>query len=204
MHLDWDRPSFESRLQEHGARTLFEADAAALLVSALYARFHDFPAFAALTTLYFAAASFAENARRIEKPALAGSFLSADHPVFGPALTRCCRMAIDGIPGDRERLLAAIREAIEPLDVIGLGDSSRRNWHPVDPDDLRAAAHKLGATRGEIDAMLDRCGLTTIPRAAAGHRTDSGAGGAAPADPRPSHVMAEAGGGTFPLASTKT
>jgi hypothetical protein len=61
-------------------------------------------------------------------------------------------MALSG--GDRDQLLAAVREAIEPLDVIGLGEASRRNWYPVDPRDLHASAHKLGATHGEIDALL--------------------------------------------------
>ncbi len=160
MQTDWGRPTFEEKLRRHEARTLFEADTAALLVSALYAHFHDFPVFAALTTLYFAAASFAESARRLSRPAMAGSFLSADHPTFGPALATCCRMALTGGPAGREALLAAIREAIEPLDVIGLGDASRRNWYPVDPGDLYASAHKLGATCGEIDALVRRCGLT--------------------------------------------
>lgn len=160
MQNDWGWPSFEERLRQHGARTLFEADAAALLVSALYANFHDFPVFAALTTLYFAAASFAESARRLGRPGMAGSFLSADHPTFGPALAACCRMALMGGPEGREALLAAIRQTIEPLDVIGLGDASRRNWYPADPADLYASAHKLGATRSEIDALLQRSGLT--------------------------------------------
>ncbi len=159
MHADWARPSFEEKLRRHGEKTLFEADAAALLVSALYARFHDFPVFASLTRLYFAAASYAESARRLGRPAMAGSFLSADHPTFGPALAACCRMALVDGPGSREALLAIIRETIEPLDVIGLGDASRRNWYPVDPHDLQASAHKLGATRGEIDALRQRCGL---------------------------------------------
>jgi FADH2 O2-dependent halogenase len=160
MHADWGRPSFEEKLRRHGERTLFEADAAALLVSALYAQFHDFPAFASLTKLYFAAASYAESARRLGRPAMAGSFLSADHSTFGPALAACCRMALAGGSAGRKALLAAIREAIEPLDVIGLGDASRRNWYPVDPGDLYVSAHKLGATRGEIDGLLQRCGVT--------------------------------------------
>ncbi len=158
LRTDWGRPSFEDKLRRHEARTFLEVDAAALLVSALYARLHDFPVFAALTHLYFAAASFAESARRLGRRTLAATFLSADHPTFGPALVRCCRMALDG--GDRSEILTAIRDAIEPLDVIGLGDASRRNWYPVDPRDLHASAHKLGATRGEIDALLARCGLT--------------------------------------------
>ena len=157
MRTDWGRPAFDEKLRRHEARTFLEVDAAALLVSALYARFDDFPVFAALTHLYFAAASFAESARRLGRPALSGAFLSADHPTFGPALVRCCRMALSG--GDRDELLAAVREAIEPLDVIGLGDASRRNWYPVDPGDLHASAHKLGATHGEIDALLASCGL---------------------------------------------
>ncbi len=160
MRTDWGRPSFEDKLRRHEERTFLEVDAAALLVAALYARFHDFPVFAALTRLYFAAASFAESARRLGRPEIAGSFLSADHPAFGPALTACCRMALAAGPGGRERLLVAIRSAIEPLDVIGLCDTSRRNWYPVDAADLHASAHKLGASRGEIDALLERCGLT--------------------------------------------
>jgi FADH2 O2-dependent halogenase len=69
-------------------------------------------------------------------------------------------MALDGEPGDGPALAAAIRDAIEPIDVIGLGDGSRRNWYPVDAADLLAGASKLGATREEIEALLERCGLT--------------------------------------------
>jgi hypothetical protein len=71
-------------------------------------------------------------------------------------------MALTSRPAGREELLAAIRQAIEPLDVIGLGEASRRNWYPVDPRDLYASAHKLGATRGEIDALLERSRLTAV------------------------------------------
>ena len=167
LETEWGRPSFPRALERYGDRTLFEADAAARLVSALYARFTDFPAFAALTLLYFAAAGFAEAARRLGRPELAGSFLCADHPAFGPALRRCCGMALDP-ETDRGALIREVRAAIEPLDVVGLSDESRRNWYPVEPGDLMAARHKLGATKSEIEALLRRSGLVAEPTAAPG------------------------------------
>jgi len=162
LERDWDDPSMPARLSNDAALSLFEADTAALLVSALFARFHDFPVFAALTTLYFAAASYAEAARRLGRSGLSGSFLSGSHPSFGPALVRCCRMALGQDPGKRNELLATIGSAIEPLDVIGLSDISRRNWFPVDAADLFAGAHKLGATRDEIAELLRRAGLAPV------------------------------------------
>ena len=44
--------------------------------------------------------------------------------------------------------------------MIGLRDRSRRNWFPVDPADLFASAHKLGATQDEIEELLRRTGLS--------------------------------------------
>jgi FADH2 O2-dependent halogenase len=159
MQSSWGRPEFAEALARYEAQTLFEADAAARLVAALYARFHDFEVFAALTLLYFAAASFSETARRLGRPGLAGAFLCADHPVFGPALRDCCRRALSPDTSEREDLLAEIREAIAPLDVIGLSDRSRRHWYPVDAADLLAARHKVGATEEEVREILLRSGL---------------------------------------------
>jgi FADH2 O2-dependent halogenase len=153
-----DSEGFGAALREHESWTLFEADTAALLVAALYATFADFPAFAALTTLYFAAASYAEAARRLGRPHLSGSFLSGNHRTFGPALRSCCRIALERDPERRPELLAAIRRAIEPFDVIGLLDESRRNWYPVLAEDLVAARHKLGASREEIERLLEVLG----------------------------------------------
>jgi len=144
----------DAALARDGARTLAEADTAALLVASLFARFHDFPVFAALTHLYFAAASYAEAARRLGRPERAGAFLSGDLPSFGEALRACCTSALDPSLDSREELLARIRRAIEPLDVIGLSDAGRRNWHPVSAADLRASAGKLGASPAEIEELL--------------------------------------------------
>jgi FADH2 O2-dependent halogenase len=156
MESCWATPAFATRIDSHGRRTLFEADTAALLVAALYARFDDFEVFAALTLLYFAAASFSEAARRLGRPELSGSFLSGDHPVFGPAFRSCCAMALERRAGDGAALLERIREAIAPFDVIGLLDRSRRNWYTVEARDLLDAAPKLHATRAEIEELLAR------------------------------------------------
>jgi tetracycline 7-halogenase / FADH2 O2-dependent halogenase len=156
VERSWGRAEFAETLARDGLRTLAEADTAALLVAALYARFRDFPVFAALTHLYFAAASYAEAARRLGRPALAGGFLSGEHPSFGPALRECCANALRGEP--RDALLARIRRAISPLDVIGLSDARRRNWYPVLADDLIAGAPKLGATKDEVEELLRNMG----------------------------------------------
>ena len=165
IETSWGRESFARRLEAYADETLSEADSAALLVSALYASFHDFPLFAAISKLYFAAASFAEAARRLSRRDAPRSFLCADHPVFGPAFKESCWAALAasarGGPtfDEREDLLRRIDRAIEPLDVAGLRDTGRRNWHPVRAEDLVAGAHKLGATREQVEDFLGRSGF---------------------------------------------
>jgi FADH2 O2-dependent halogenase len=148
-------------LDAHGETTLVEADAAARLVAALWASFGDFELFAALTLLYFAAASYAEAARRLGRGHLAGGFLSHDRPDFGPGCASICEGVVAAaregrLAAERGRWIEAVYVAIAPLDVVGLSDRSRRNWHPVAAEPLFAARGKLGATREEIDEMLAR------------------------------------------------
>ncbi len=159
---DWGSPRFSERIAAESDSCLAEADAASRLVAALYANFDDFPAFSDLTMLYFAAASFSEAARRIGKPQRARSFLLHEDPVFGPALRRICEAArmMDGRESAGARELArSIRCAIDPVNVAGLGDPARRNWYPVVAQDLLDSAGKLGATREEVAAMLERTGF---------------------------------------------
>lgn len=165
IETSWGRESFAERLEAYGRETLAEADTAALLVSALFMSFGDFPLFAELSKLYFAAASFTEAARRLSPGSPLPAFLRRDDPVFGPALRDCCgtvlRAAARGGlgPGEREEVLATIARAIEPLDIAGLSDSSRRNWHPVLAEDLLAGAEKLGVETADVEDFLDRSGF---------------------------------------------
>ena len=62
-------------------------------------------------------------------------------------------------PDARESLLDRLEQAIEPLDVAGLNRAERRNWFPVEAEDLFRGAGKLRATREEVREMLERSGF---------------------------------------------
>jgi tetracycline 7-halogenase / FADH2 O2-dependent halogenase len=160
LRQHWRQPAFHSHLENYSRSTLLELDAAAQLVAALYANLHRFDLFKDLTLLYFAAASFSETARRLEKPRLADSFLLCHHPVFGPQLREICAQAVKPLsPREVAKLRHEIREAIEPFDVAGLTDDNRHPWYPALVEDLSRNAPKLGATPQDITALLRRCGL---------------------------------------------
>ena len=157
----WGHETFAERLFDYSMHTTMELLLTERLVAALYATMGDFELFSALTRLYFAAASFTETARRLGRPELAGEmFLMGGHSVFGPRFRYCVEQAARRPTGaQRGQLLERIRQTIEPVDVAGLGDITRRNWHPVKAEDLLRAAPKLGATEAEIQQLLARCGF---------------------------------------------
>lgn len=156
----WAKPSFNARLTSYAKQTTNELLATSKLLSSLYANMHDFEVFTALSLLYFAAASFSETARRLNKSHLAPSFLLHDHAIFGPA----CRQLLDRAQNlqtkqESTRLIEDILCAIEPIDIAGLCNRERRNWYPVDAEDLIKSAHKVEATHDEIAHLLKGCGF---------------------------------------------
>ena len=150
---------FESHLQNHSTKTLAELDFTALIVSALYANLHDFEMFAALSRLYFAAASFSETLRRLGRPSQ--GFLLNENWQFASAVREICNASLKEKiePHVRSSLLAKIRVVIEPFDIAGLNDSARRNWHPVLAEDLLTSRAKLGASESDIHEMLKKAGF---------------------------------------------
>ncbi|MFL6198553.1 MAG: NAD(P)/FAD-dependent oxidoreductase [Thermoanaerobaculia bacterium] len=149
---------FEERLPAYEAETNQGLESAERLIAALYANLADFPTFTALSLLYFAAASYTETARRLGRPA--GAFFLSDHPGFGPQARACCERALKS--RDPE-LIEEIYRVIEPIDIAGLGDRKRRNWFPVEAEDLLATASKLEAMPEEIQALLRRSGFFPAP-----------------------------------------
>jgi len=160
MEEHWDSSEFDARLTAYSQRTCGELFATARLIGSLYAAMDNFPLFVSLSLLYFAAASFSETARRLGNPHLAGSFLLHDHPALRtqlPGLLERARVARS--KPDAENLREDILRAIEPFNVAGLGRPERRNWYPVDAEDLLSAAQKVEASREEIRDLLDRSGF---------------------------------------------
>jgi FADH2 O2-dependent halogenase len=164
MQHPWESREFANP-QTHEVQTLAELNATERLVAALYSCMNDFSLFVPLSMLYFTAASFSETARRLERPHLAGSFLMHAHPVFGQELASCCEQArklreLPPCSAQKQEFIKRIRHIIEPFNVAGLGNAERRNWYPVDAADLLSAAPKLGASRQEIEQLLERCGFS--------------------------------------------
>lgn len=156
----WDSPQFAEALQTYAKQTDDELLAAAGLIGSLYSSMNRFPVFAALSMLYFAAASFSESARRLGKAQLASSFLLHDNPVFGPAALRAFELA-SRVSTEAEMLefTEEISRLIAPFNVAGLADARRRNWYPVEAEDLLNAATKVESSREEIMQSLERCGF---------------------------------------------
>jgi FADH2 O2-dependent halogenase len=161
---DAPQSSRAARLDEYARLTQQELDATEQLVGALYDVMDDPELFKRLSLLYFAAASFSEAARRLGRPELAPGFLLCRHDAFAgemAAILATIRASIGASGGsDRASLLARIDRAIEPFDVAGLRDRSRRDWYPVRADDLLAASARLRATDAEIERLLERSGFT--------------------------------------------
>ena len=134
--------------------------AANRLIGALYATMGNFPAFTAVSLIYFAAVSFSETAQRLGKPELAPGFLLREHAGFGPAAQALLERAyeLDGA-ADTEAFTEEVLRLIEPFNLGRFGDPSCRNCYPVRAEDLMNARSKLGASQEEIIAMLERTGF---------------------------------------------
>ena len=151
----------QAALAEYERVTIAELDATERLVAALYASMDDPPLFKRLSLLYFAAASFSEAVRRLGRSDRVPGFLLHAHPSFGPELAACTAIAASRPAGrERQALTERIDRAIEPFDVAGLLDRTRRDWFPVLATDILASAAKLGATRAEVVRLLERSGFT--------------------------------------------
>jgi FADH2 O2-dependent halogenase len=130
--------------------TLAEADHTARFIAGCYAAFPRFEQFAAYSMFYFAAASYGEIARRLGVHAPRARFLGADREEFREALIRLS-------PASRawdERYDAEVARAIEPLNVAGLSDATKRNWYPVDLGEMVRAHAKLGVTADRVTEVV--------------------------------------------------
>jgi len=130
------------------------------MIASLYQNMNDFPFFRTLSLLYFAAASYAETARRLNRPEFADSFLLHEHPVFGTECRRLLTLAQQRMtPAEKVALSNQIYTLIEGFDVAGLSKRPPNHCYPVDAADLFASAQKFGANRSDIESLLQRTGF---------------------------------------------
>lgn len=140
-------------LAAYSATTLAEADHTARFVAGCYAGFPRFDEFVQYSMFYFAAASYAEMARRVAPERAASGFLRAPDPAFASAL-RALSPAC-GVDG----LAARVRDAVEPVNIAGLCDATKKNWYGIDAADTIAGASKLGVAPATVAAALAALGL---------------------------------------------
>jgi len=126
--------------------TLAEVDHTARFVAGCYAAFPRFEQFAAYSMFYFAAASFAEMARRLRVHSTESRFLASDRADVADALIRLSPQSC----GLDARYASDVGRAIEPINIAGLCDARKRNWYPVDLQDTVRGAGKLGVTEEQI------------------------------------------------------
>ncbi|HZC44818.1 MAG TPA: FAD-dependent oxidoreductase [Acidobacteriaceae bacterium] len=161
MEEHWQRPSLQDELSRYAASTHAELDATARVIAALYANMNNSEAFRTISLLYFAAASFSETVRRLDRPHLAEGFLLHNDPRFGPASRNLLERARGGVAATAtSHFLQEVRRAIGPFDLAGLCAERVPPWYPVDAEDLRRSAWKVGATQDEIAQMLERSGFS--------------------------------------------
>jgi FADH2 O2-dependent halogenase len=134
-------------LARYGAATLEDADWTAQYLAGLYGAMPDFHRFSELTMFYFAAASYAEMARRLGRADLAGRFLAGHDPAFRDGLARALAATGDELP-------AVVSRAIAHRNVAGLCDPAKRNGYGVDLEDVVRGAQKLGTTPDAMRQIL--------------------------------------------------
>jgi FADH2 O2-dependent halogenase len=144
--FEGEAPHKGAPYEQYSDVTLAEVDHTARFVAGCYAAFPRFEQFAAYSMFYFAAASFAEMARRLRVHSTASRFLASDRAAFAAALIRLSPQS----RGLDARYAADVGSAIEPINIAGLCDARKRNWYPVNLQDTVRGAAKLGVTEEQI------------------------------------------------------
>jgi tetracycline 7-halogenase / FADH2 O2-dependent halogenase len=154
----WDGEDLNARLCAYGAVILAEADNTAAFIAAHYAAMPCFPAFAALSMFYFAAASYSEMARRLDKRHLVTRYLAADRQDFQAGFARCKtllpQVLVDPNPIALRAFEREVANGIACLNVAGLSDPGKQSWYGVNLADLVLNAEKLDMTPDAMSQVI--------------------------------------------------
>ncbi len=158
LEESWGKADFADRIAGYGAITRQEADWTAHFIATSYAGMAKFPLFSAFSMFYFAAASYAEMARRLPKATRLQRYLAADRPSFAAGITQCARLlherACNGTDADLQRFAQQVAQKIACLNIAGLCDPRKRNWYGVDMQDVVEGAALLNMTPEEMRLVV--------------------------------------------------
>jgi FADH2 O2-dependent halogenase len=155
-----------TELERYERLLVREADQIDRVVAGAYEAMAHFDLFAAQAMIYFATVSYAEVRQRllpdIEPHPAWGGFLGVEDEVCDPlpraSLRRLLRITRgqgrQGSAAERDSFVSWVTRSIEPRNVAGLADPTRRNLYPVDLDVLVDRHALLGMTRGQLVAGL--------------------------------------------------
>jgi len=150
----WGTEAFAARIEEYGTIIRQEADWTAHFIAASYAGFANFPLFSAFSMFYFAAASYAEMARRLPKASRLQRYLAADRAPFAAGVVQCARLLREQASNDGEADLQGFTQQVAQhaagLNIAGLCDPRKRNWYGVDMQDVIQGAALLNMTPEEM------------------------------------------------------
>ena len=150
----WGQEIFRAEMEAYSDSVTQDLEHASRFIGACYAQLGNPRRFAAMAKLYFASVIYAETARRLGRPSLAGDgFLMRGHANYRDAMTGCLEISRTA---STEALESAVASAIAPIDLGALNDPRWKNWIRVDFDALRQARGKVGATDEEIEALIQR------------------------------------------------
>ena len=153
LESSWGKSDFSTRLKEYESVTFEEADWTAKFIGGCFSSFPRFSQFAALSMFYFAAASFSEMSRRLDRRKLVSRFLAADRPEFANGLSA----AIDRLSSpacENYSLYAGVRNSIANMNVAGLCKPEKRNWYGADLQDVVDASHLLEYDSCDLQRIL--------------------------------------------------
>jgi FADH2 O2-dependent halogenase len=151
-------PELPDRLRDYGELTLSDADWSARFVGGCFAAMPHFELFTAFSMYYFAAVSFSEMARRIERRDLASRFLALHRREYADGLRAGAswlhnRKAAPS-PSEIEAFRADIADAVQSINIAGVCDSRKRNWYDIDFNDVIENAHCLEMTPDAMRSLL--------------------------------------------------
>jgi len=158
LEESWSREDMPIRLQKYASLTLSDADWTAKFAGGCFAGMPNFPSFVDYSMYYFAAASFSEMARRIDRRDLASRFLLQNRQEFAAGL----RAGADllrrrpAAPTSQESaaFTAGVAAAVQSSNIAGLCDPAKRNWYGIDWADVIDNAGRLEMRPSEMRALL--------------------------------------------------